>query len=268
MAEIYNLRPLFPGSSESDQLYKTCLVLGTPTKENGLWPEGVRLAAQLGYRFPTSAATPLWQLMPQANEEAISLLDGMLQWEPNKRLSTGRILAHPYFETGYVSHAPPNGPTATPSGEGSAHSRVPALPAQPSGDWLATLSSTPKAAFSIPVILALAARVLPQERTTHCRHCSKTADEAMVAAVVVEHKKRHTTEVGTCSRWPDTSLASKQHLVLRCPCCLPYGKATMCQPCGKLAIMWAVFLELLRPETLAITHRCQRSGCRGAGFLR
>lgn len=126
MAEVYNLRPLFPGASESDQLYKTCLVLGTPSKD--VWPEGVRLATQLNYRWPTSVATPLWQLMPSANEEAISLLDGMLQWDPNKRLSTGRILSHPYFEAGNVSHSLPPA-----EGASSAHSRAPALPAQPSG---------------------------------------------------------------------------------------------------------------------------------------
>lgn len=32
MAELYTLRPLFPGSSEIDQLFKICAVLGTPSK--------------------------------------------------------------------------------------------------------------------------------------------------------------------------------------------------------------------------------------------
>lgn len=30
MAEVYTLRPLFPGSSEIDQIFKICSVLGTP----------------------------------------------------------------------------------------------------------------------------------------------------------------------------------------------------------------------------------------------
>lgn len=30
MAELYTLRPLFPGSSEIDQIFKICTVLGTP----------------------------------------------------------------------------------------------------------------------------------------------------------------------------------------------------------------------------------------------
>lgn len=32
MAELYTFRPLFPGSSEIDMIYKICCVLGTPNK--------------------------------------------------------------------------------------------------------------------------------------------------------------------------------------------------------------------------------------------
>ena len=32
MAELYMLRPLFPGNNETDQIYKTCAVLGSPTQ--------------------------------------------------------------------------------------------------------------------------------------------------------------------------------------------------------------------------------------------
>ncbi len=31
-AELYTLRPLFPGSSEIDQMFKICAVMGTPQK--------------------------------------------------------------------------------------------------------------------------------------------------------------------------------------------------------------------------------------------
>ena len=32
MSELYTLRPLFPGSSEIDQLFKICSIMGTPSK--------------------------------------------------------------------------------------------------------------------------------------------------------------------------------------------------------------------------------------------
>lgn len=36
MAELYTLRPLFPGSSEIDTIFKICQVLGTPRKVRSL----------------------------------------------------------------------------------------------------------------------------------------------------------------------------------------------------------------------------------------
>ena len=32
MAEVYTFRPLFPGASEVDEIFKICSILGTPTK--------------------------------------------------------------------------------------------------------------------------------------------------------------------------------------------------------------------------------------------
>jgi len=98
MAELYTLRPLFPGSSETDQLYKTCSVLGTPSQQQ--WPEGHRLASQIGFRFPQFVPTKLEVLVPQSNSDGINIMNSMLTWDPNKRLSTSKILQHPYFEAG------------------------------------------------------------------------------------------------------------------------------------------------------------------------
>ena len=39
MAELYTFRPLFPGNSEIDEIFKICSVLGTPDKRD--WPEGL-----------------------------------------------------------------------------------------------------------------------------------------------------------------------------------------------------------------------------------
>lgn len=36
MAELYTLRPLFPGTSEVDEIFKICQVLGTPKKVSTL----------------------------------------------------------------------------------------------------------------------------------------------------------------------------------------------------------------------------------------
>jgi len=101
MAELYTLRPLFPGSSESDQLYKVCSVLGTPTQNQ--WPEGFKLAAQIGFRFTPFVPTKLETLIPQSTSEGITIMANMLQWDPNKRMSTGKLLQTDYFATGVCS---------------------------------------------------------------------------------------------------------------------------------------------------------------------
>mmetsp|Transcript_1310 Transcript_1310/g.2904 ORF Transcript_1310/g.2904 Transcript_1310/m.2904 type:complete len:483 (+) Transcript_1310:220-1668(+) len=103
MAELYTLRPLLPGSSESDQLYKTCSVLGTPSPQS--WPEGHKLAAQIGFRFPQFVPTKLETLVPQASPEAVNMMANLLTWDPAKRLSAAKMLQHPYFESASVPDA-------------------------------------------------------------------------------------------------------------------------------------------------------------------
>eukprot|EP00826_Nyctotherus_ovalis_P008162 TRINITY_DN12103_c0_g2_i22.p1 TRINITY_DN12103_c0_g2~~TRINITY_DN12103_c0_g2_i22.p1 ORF type:complete len:560 (-),score=130.82 TRINITY_DN12103_c0_g2_i22:452-2131(-) len=97
MAELYLGRPLFPGSSESDQLFKICSVLGTPTAAT--WPDGLRLGVKVGYQFPNFAATPLSSLITNASKEAIDLMAAMLQFDPQKRITAAKALAHPYFSS-------------------------------------------------------------------------------------------------------------------------------------------------------------------------
>jgi serine/threonine protein kinase len=50
MAELYTLMPLFPGSSELDQLRKITQILGTP--EEHVWPDGYRLSELKGIAIP------------------------------------------------------------------------------------------------------------------------------------------------------------------------------------------------------------------------
>ena len=60
-----------------------CKVLGTPTRLN--WPNGFKLAQQLGYKFPQFKPQNLSMLIKNASEEAIQLITDMLQYDPKKR---------------------------------------------------------------------------------------------------------------------------------------------------------------------------------------
>ena len=102
MAELYTFRPLFPGNSEIDEIFKICSVsdfsigkhvlmciklmtfspnlqvIGTPDKRD--WGEGFKLAAAMNFKFPQFSATPLSTLIPNASQEAIALITDMLRW--------------------------------------------------------------------------------------------------------------------------------------------------------------------------------------------
>eukprot|EP00798_Chlamydomonas_sp_ICE-L_P015464 gene15464-21548_t len=43
--------------SEADEIYKICSIMGTPTAST--WPEGLKLAAAMNFRFPQFQTTPL-----------------------------------------------------------------------------------------------------------------------------------------------------------------------------------------------------------------
>lgn len=63
MAELVNLRPLFPGTNQIDQVARICELLGDPGTEYGLdadrnplgggvWPRGISMAEAHGFEFP------------------------------------------------------------------------------------------------------------------------------------------------------------------------------------------------------------------------
>lgn len=99
MAELYMLAPIFNGTSEIDQVYKICSILGTPTHKN--WSEGFQLAAKIGLTFPQFQPTSLASIMPNASPDAIQLMTEMLRFDPQKRITAAQILQHPYF-AGYM----------------------------------------------------------------------------------------------------------------------------------------------------------------------
>ncbi|KAF5901165.1 serine/threonine-protein kinase MAK isoform X1 [Clarias magur] len=100
MAELYTLRPLFPGNSEVDEIFKICQVLGTVKKTD--WLEGHQLAASMNFRFPQCVPTPLKTLIPNASTEALTLMKDLLHWDPKKRPTAVQALRYPYFQVGQV----------------------------------------------------------------------------------------------------------------------------------------------------------------------
>ncbi|KAH8329201.1 hypothetical protein KR074_005593 [Drosophila pseudoananassae] len=114
MAELYTFRPLFPGSSEVDQLFKICSVLGTPEKvrpktdfhsRNSInclpfqsdWPDGYRLASMIHFRYPDCIKVPLSSVVSRCSQNGLDLLEDMLAYDPEKRPTAQQSLKYPYF---------------------------------------------------------------------------------------------------------------------------------------------------------------------------
>ncbi|KAJ3027413.1 UNVERIFIED_CONTAM: hypothetical protein HDU68_003870 [Siphonaria sp. JEL0065] len=127
IAEFTTLQALFPGSSEIDQIFKICSLVGTPLENDadenldpeevdnrgyytlkqcperseiqggGAWSEGIKLAEAMGFTFPVMNAVPLEQIMDHAPTESLQLIADMLLYDPNKRPSASEALEHPWF---------------------------------------------------------------------------------------------------------------------------------------------------------------------------
>ncbi|EEF42474.1 cyclin-dependent kinase F-4 isoform X2 [Ricinus communis] len=97
MAELFTLRPLFPGTSEADEIYKICNIIGSPTKDS--WADGLNLARAINYQFPQFGGVQLSALIPSASEDAVNLIKSLCSWDPSKRPSAGEALQHPFFQS-------------------------------------------------------------------------------------------------------------------------------------------------------------------------
>lgn len=98
MAEVYTLRPLFPGSSEIDQIFKICSILGTPHRKD--WEDGYRLAAAMNFRWPQCIATNLKTAVPNASSEGLNVMKDLIQWNPKDRPTAIQALRYSFFQVG------------------------------------------------------------------------------------------------------------------------------------------------------------------------
>jgi meiosis induction protein kinase IME2/SME1 len=127
MAELVNLKALFPGQSEVDQVWRICEVLGDPSADYGVdergrtfgggeWVRGNKMAKSVGFAFPkvcrkryemlaalTNALlqkTPVHFVSLFPPSTPISLVDciqDLLRYNPKARLTAEDCLNHPYF---------------------------------------------------------------------------------------------------------------------------------------------------------------------------
>ena len=100
LAELILRKPLFPGQSTTNQISTIINLLGSPSEED-LEECPNRNARRFVKGLGTKPKTP-WRHIFRGcdyDKDEIDILDKMLTWNPNKRISVEDALSHPFFES-------------------------------------------------------------------------------------------------------------------------------------------------------------------------
>ncbi|ODM17464.1 Cyclin-dependent kinase 1 [Aspergillus cristatus] len=96
-AEMCTRRPLFPGDSEIDEIFKIFRLLGTP--DENIWP-GVSSFPDYKPTFPKWKRQDMANVVPGLEDAGLDLIEGLLEYDPARRLSAKQACLHPYFQHG------------------------------------------------------------------------------------------------------------------------------------------------------------------------
>ncbi|RMZ82284.1 hypothetical protein DV738_g1876, partial [Chaetothyriales sp. CBS 135597] len=96
LAELLGGRPFFKGRDYVDQLNQILHYLGTPNEET-LSRIGSPRAQEYVRNLPYMPKVPFARLFPQANPDALDLLDRMLAFDPSSRITVEDALEHRYL---------------------------------------------------------------------------------------------------------------------------------------------------------------------------
>ncbi|RYG51701.1 hypothetical protein EON66_10490, partial [archaeon] len=96
--ETLALFPLFPGANEADQIERIHKVLGTPHGETleKMKKYGSTHVDWNFTQYPTRAEA-IVKLLPQASAEAVDIVQRLLTYDPEKRLSAKDAIKHAWF---------------------------------------------------------------------------------------------------------------------------------------------------------------------------
>lgn len=101
MAEMFNRKALFRGSTFYNQLNKIVEVVGTPNLDDVALFSSSAAREYLKNSLLNIGAREWRDVVPSASASALDLISQMLQFNPAKRITTVQALQHPYFASLY-----------------------------------------------------------------------------------------------------------------------------------------------------------------------
>jgi serine/threonine protein kinase len=111
LGEILGRRVLFRGRDYLDQLKKVIDIIGTPNSEEMHFIQNEDCKRAIA-RWGRSRRKPWSTIYPNAEQEALNLLDRLLTWDPEKRITVDEALRHPYIQEYSNPGREPNCPTS------------------------------------------------------------------------------------------------------------------------------------------------------------
>lgn len=95
--EMLSLYPLFPGEkNEINQIDKIIQTIGPPSQK--LLEKWRKQASHINFDFDLNAAKKtLMSKLPHVSKECIELIEGLLEYDPDERLTATEAKNHPYF---------------------------------------------------------------------------------------------------------------------------------------------------------------------------
>lgn len=164
LAELVNLKPMFPGESEVDQVLQICDVLGDPSSEygndsrgrcrgGGKWKRGVQMASIVGFQWPKTQPIKFTTLFSsRVPIELIDCIQDLLRYDPEARATTVDCRNHPYFSRVAPKLLPIKSRAQQPTEQrSSAQHQAPTQPPPPSMDPTASRQGLPPSHSSMPI---------------------------------------------------------------------------------------------------------------------
>lgn len=101
LGEMQLGKPLFPGSSTINQVERIMATLPPPTEED-LLSVCAGYGSNLLEKTPAGPRRSLEELLPNVSEDALNLINNLIVFNPNYRLTAVKALEHPYVSAFHI----------------------------------------------------------------------------------------------------------------------------------------------------------------------